>query len=218
MSHIILYIDDEPEAVNRFKRNTAQSDFIIKSIDFNVITRDDVLLLVEQRDFDFLIVDYTLNEKTGCAFNGDEILSDFIKKFPHFPAILLTNHGEEAIASSESINPEIIHSKGETIEPDIIPTFIARIKKRIEEYKQSITDAEQRAVSLIYKKNSGEELNINEEEELIKLDAFLDDIIGADSSIVPDQMKELSNDNKIAELLNKTDILLEKLQSYEEVS
>ncbi|MFA7285401.1 MAG: hypothetical protein WC011_00935 [Candidatus Paceibacterota bacterium] len=215
-NYTLMYIDEESAEMDRMERNLG-SDFEIKNIDFTDITFDKLTTILDKREFDYLIVDFNLNERSNCGFNGDDVLVNFTKKFPHFPVMLLTNFDHRAVASVKNIDTEKIHNKKEHSDTDLKMAFIKRIKGKIIEYKERNSQAETRAEELIHKKNSGAEMNINEEEELIKLDTFLDEVTAGDASIIPSQMKELSNETKLLSLLEKTDALISKLENYEAV-
>jgi hypothetical protein len=215
MSYTILYIDEEKTALHSFERALG-TDFEIKSVDFTDLTLEKLILILDERDFDYLVIDFNLNEKSGCGFNGDDVLADFTKKFPHFPVMLLTNFDDQAVVSIQGFDTEKIHNKKEYGDEALKDAFIKRIKRIIDDYKKQNTNAEARIAALIQKKASGEVLNAAEEEEAIKLDTFLDEVLDGEAKKIPDQIKE-SNEEKIGLLLDKTDTLITKLEEYENI-
>jgi hypothetical protein len=215
-NYTIMYIDDSSDETYRLVRNL-NSEFEIKTTDLVGHTLDSLMEILDAKDFDYLIVDYTLNERLNCGFNGDEILVNFSKKFPHFPIMLLTNFDHRAIVSIKDIDTEKIHNKKESMDDELKSGFIKRIQGKIADYKEKSEHAETRVAELIQKKNSGNEISITEEEELIQLDTFLDEVSAGDASVIPAQMKEGSNETKLTSLLEKTDALIAKLENYEAI-
>jgi len=213
--YTILYIDEDITDVHRFER-VLEGEFEIRPINFEDINFSDLMNELENRDFDYLIVDYDLNEKSNCGFNGDEVVKSFSKKFPHFPVILLTNFDARAISEVTDFDLEKIHSKTD-YEDDKKQSFIKRIHKQIETYIKNKEDGEIRLKNLINKKESSNNLNAAEEEELMKLDVFLEEVLGGELVKIPEIIRHPSNDTKIVQLLEKTDILITKLQQYETV-
>lgn len=216
MDYTILYIDEDQSAVNRFIRYF-ESDFIIKEGFYPDITLEKLIPVLDNKEFDFLVVDSNLNEKSGCGFDGQEILKYFTKKFPHFPVILFTNYDDKAVIEIQDFDINKIYSKRELTNKEDREVFIKKLKRMIDEYREQNDNAESRITKLIDKKNSGETLNAAEEDEIIKLDTFLDETLDGDTKKIPDQIKE-SNEEKIDLLLNKTDELIIQLKKYEEVS
>lgn len=213
----ILYIDDEQEQVGNFIRKLSEEEFDVMDILVNSSTSyQDIMEVLEEKNFDFLIVDYHLNEKGNCGFEGDEIVSSFVKKFPHFPVVLLTSHENEAITHLDNIDLEKIQGKNEYSTPSLLESFISRIKRRVAEYRADIEKAESRVKYLILRKASGVVLSATEEAEATRLDTFLDEVLDGEAKKISDQIKE-TNEEKISSLLDKTDLLIAKLEKYESV-
>lgn len=215
-NYTLMYIDDSSDDTNRLIRNLS-SEFEIKTIDLTGHTLDSLMEILDAKDFDYLVVDYTLNERLNCGFNGDEVLINFSKKFPHFPIMLLTNFDHRAIVSIKDIDTEKIHNKKEYTDDELKNGFIKRIQGKITDYKQKNEYAETRIAELIQKKTTGTPLDITEEEELLKLDTFLDETLAGDATRIPDQVLEGTNESKLVALLEKTDALINKLEAYETV-
>lgn len=212
----VLYIDDEKTDSDQFERNLT-GELTVQTIDFINTSYDEIVSFLEKKDFDYLIVDYHLHEKSNCGFNGDKIVVEFAIKFPHFPVMLLTNYDNQALTNVEGFDLEKIHSKREYIDDHIKEAFVKRIKRKVDEYRSSVQHAEERIEELAEKKNSGEILNAEEEDEVIKLDTFLDEVLSGESKKIPNQIKE-TNEEKIHLLLEKTSNLISKLENYEKVS
>jgi DNA-binding NarL/FixJ family response regulator len=215
--HKVLYVDEDPAENNRFTRSFV-NDFVVDTVDFEGITFDQLAAQLEEKDFDYLVVDYHLNEKSNCGFDGDAVIKNFVAKFPHFPTMLLTNHDEGAIEGIADFDVEKIRSKKEYTSDEFKVAFTKRMKAKIDEYKKQNTEAQERVQQLIEKKNSGQELTAEEEVEVIRLDTFLDETLGAESPKIPDEMKSTTNTQRLETILEKTDSLIEKLKEYETLS
>jgi hypothetical protein len=215
--YTVMYVDDDLTEVRQFKRHLS-TYFEIETIDFNDITVDKIHSDLDDKNFDYLIVDYHLNDKTGCGFDGDVVLKDFLGKFPHFPAMLLTNQDEGAIESVKGLDVEKVRSKKEYLSDGLDKPFGARIRAKIDQYKQEIADAETKLAELVEKRAKGDSLSADEEDESIRLDDFLDDTLDAKAKSVPKEVISSTNDSRVGELLNKTDELIERLKKYENVS
>lgn len=211
----ILYIDDEITHTHQFERGLSD-DFEIQTIDFNNLTEEVLASRLDERSFDYLIVDYHLHEKSNCGFNGDKVVVEFSRKYPHFPVMLLTNYDNQAITNIVGFDLEKIHSKHEYTDEHLKDAFVKRINRKVKEYRELIKNAEEKIELLIKKKADGEVLDALEEEEIIELDSFLDEILDGESKKIPDQIKE-TNEEKISSLLDKTDKLITKLEEYEGV-
>ena len=212
----VLYIDEDVTENNRFERNFV-NDFTVATVDFNGITLDSLNARLDERDFDYLVVDFHLNEKSGCGFDGDVVLQGFLAKFPDFPGILLTNNGEAAIENVKDLDVEKIRSKKEYLTDEFKEVFTKRIKAKIDEYKKKNTDAQERIKELIAKKADGTDLTAEEEAEVVQLDTFLDESLAGDAHQIPEEMKQMTNTTRLETLLAKTDELIEKLKKYETV-
>lgn len=210
----VLYVDEDKAENNRFVRRFVD-DFSVETVDFEGITFDNLANRLEEKDFDYLVVDFQLNEKSNCGFDGDAVIKDFLSKFPHFPVMLLTNHDEGAIEGVAGLDVEKIHSKKEYTSDDFKAAFAKRMKAKIDDYKKQITEAQERVQHLISKKSSGEELTADEEAEIIRLDTFLDETLGAETRTIPAEMKSMTNTQRLETILEKTDRLIEKLKEYE---
>jgi DNA-binding NarL/FixJ family response regulator len=212
----IFYVDEELTDSHQFERKLGE-DFNVSTVNFEGLTFESLVEQLSEKDFDYLIVDYHLNEKSNCGFNGDEVIKAFLEKFPRFPTMLLTNHDQHAVDSAEGLDVDTIHNKKEYIEDERREVFIKRINAKISQYREANEEAETKIILLIQKRQSGEDLTANEEDELIKLDAYLDETLAAESPVIPDDIKTPTNAKRITELLEKTDSLIDRLNQYENI-
>ena len=215
MKYKILYIDDERSDFLKLKRDMGEY-FEIEEGFTSGITLETLIPILDERDFDFLIVDSNLNDKTGCGFNGKDVLQYFTKKYPHFPVMLFTNYDDQAVAEIDDFDLNKIYSKRQLLHEKDREVLIQKINKIIKTYEDDIKEAEEKITKIIEKKKEGKDLTAQEEDEAIELDTFLDEILDGSSPLVPQQLKA-SNEEKIDQLLNKTDDLINKLKKYEKV-
>ena len=212
----VLYVDEDKKENHQFERSFVD-DFSVDTVNFDGITFESLISRLEDRDFDYLVVDFHLNEKSNCGFDGDQVVKDFVSKFPHFPVMLLTNHDERAIESVAELDVERIRSKKEYTNEEFKEAFTKRIKAKIDEYRKQNSDAQERIQALIDKKKAGQELTAEEEAEVIQLDTFLDETLDGQSRDIPDDMKLMTNTQRLETILKKTDDLIEKLKEYEAI-
>jgi ActR/RegA family two-component response regulator len=210
----IIYIDDEPTDIHRFERDM---DGIFDVHAIQIVSEtilEDLIDGLVANTFDYLIVDFHLNDRTNCGYNGDAILKGFLEKLPHFPAMLLTNFDESAIKTAKDLDVDKIHSKFSN--EDETRLFVTRVETKIEQYQNQKQVASTRLIELKQKAVS-EVLTVNEEEEALELDTFLEETLDAKS---PDLAKAIlsSNGSRLEALLEKTDSLIEKLKEYENLS
>lgn len=209
----IAYIDDDTRDIHKFERDM-ENIFEVEAVQIqrDTVLQDLVKKLIDG-SFDYLIVDFHLSERTGCGYNGDEVLKLFLDELPHFPAMLLTNFDENAIESAKNLDVDKIHRKFSNDEQ--LSLFVARVKAKIEQYRENRKVKESRLIEL-KEKSAADDLTANEEEEAIEIDTFLEQTLGKS----PDLAKTVlsSNSSRLDTLLTKTDSLIEKLEQYENIS
>lgn len=211
----IVYIDDEPSDIHKFERDM-ENIFDVEPLQVVRETAlDDLVTQLTNATFDYLIVDFHLTDKTNCGYNGDEILKGFLDKLPHFPAMLLTNFDESAIKSAKDLDVDRIHSKFSS--EDELRVFVTRVETKIEQYQVRRKAANDRLIQLKEKASTDNGLTVNEEEEALELDTFLEETLDAQS---PELAKSIlsTNSSRLDTLLEKTDALIEKLKGYESIS
>jgi len=169
---------------------------------------------------DAIITDFRLNEmKTDIDYNvpydGVELVEEFLKYRQSFPCFVLTAFDDLAVSASEDVNKiyikNILHNNKE--ESKAKAKFLDRVINQIEHYQTKIINAETELLELIKLRESGK-ANISDENRIIELDSFLENVIDRKSSI-PLEYKKLSNDDRLSELLKKVDTLLKKVDNGE---
>ena len=155
---------------------------------------------------DAIIIDYSFVDKTfDIKFNGAELVNEIQKMMPEFPVFVLSAK-EEAESSVPDVN--LVYDKREyNKEPKKLNN---RIKIQIGHYRKKISDAERRLKELLKKQEDGK-LTLNEEEELIVLDDFLEST-QLSSIKVPLPLKKITNIEQLNRLIIDTEKLIEKIK------
>jgi len=210
----VCYIDEEERDIDSFVF-AMEPYFNVKDIHVTQdLDIDELLVRIREEKFDYLIVDYYLNEYSGAGYRGDQVIIDFLAEFKDFPVMLLTSDDKRAINMSEGIDVEIIHDKTEYSED--VETFVERATKKIDQYKTKQVNAEAELLAII-KKSSQAQLTAEEEERRNELDTFLDESLDGSSKAVTITEKNTSNAEKLTALIDKTDALIARINSNERV-
>lgn len=210
----ICYVDEEARDIDSFIF-AMEPYFKVKDIHVQSSTEFTTLLdeiLTEK--FDYLIVDYYLNEYSAVGYTGDDVILEFSRRYKEFPVMLLTSDDKRAINMAEGIDVEIIHDKREYSED--VDTFVERVNKKIDKYNKDQATAEEELIALNQKAQDSE-LTAVEEQRRNELDSFLDESLGAAAKTVTLTEKETTNALRLTELIDKTDALIQKLSKDERV-
>ena len=176
---------------------------------------NEVSVVLDEGDFDYLLVDYMLNEKTGWGKDGNEVLEWFLDRYPHFPAIVVTSNEMRALQEVDNIDAEKIRSKSEYDE-DGGDSFVTRIVSKVKRYRASVEEAENRVLELKEKADAAE-LSAPEADDYVKFDRFLQETLGGKVVNIPDDII-YRNEGKLNSLLEKTDKLIAMIRENEKVS
>lgn len=206
--YTICYVDEESRDIDSFVF-AMEPYFVVKDIHITQdLSTSELAERINAEKFDYLIVDYYLNEYSGAAYKGDSVILDFLKERKGFPVMLLTSDDKRAINMAEGIDVEIIHDKTEY--SDDVDLFTERVTKKIEQYKKSQESAENELIAII-EKSGRSQLTAEEEERRNELDEFLDESLDASAKKVTLTEKDVSNAKKLTELIDKTDALIARL-------
>lgn len=208
----VLYIDDDPSEIREVIRSLERTgELEVKGFPIKGDTPfDEVTALLSQGNFDYLLIDYMLNEKTGWGMNGNEVLEWFLDRYPHFPAIVVTSNEMKALQEVDNIDAEKIRSKNEYDEKED-DSFVTRIISRIKRYHIRIEEAESRLLQL-KEKSSTAELNAIEANDYVKYDKFLQETLGGKVIEIPDDII-YRDEGKLNDLLEKTDKLITMIEN-----
>jgi DNA-binding NarL/FixJ family response regulator len=218
----ILFIDEEQLAIDDFKdyveiTNTSEEVDVIS--EYPLSDLDEMISLILKLNPDAIITDFMLNsEKTSISYNvtytGIELVKEYLEIREGFPCFVMTSFDDDAVKQSEDVNivyiKNILHNESEK-NIKVKANFLDKVITQISHYKKRIENAENRLSELLILRTNGQ-ANIKDEEEIIKLDSFLEKSVD-NRSTIPEEYKNLSNTNKLEEIINKVDILLRKIEN-----
>lgn len=216
MSYKIIYIDEQDDAQDEFKDFVEQKD---TTKQFRVEcfppapSLDEMLIQIRKEGADALVSDYQLNEHIKdlgytVPYTGVELVNEYAQERINYPCFVITSFPADAANTSEDVNT--IYVKKVLADNDNADLdFLERIRIQVDHYRKKISDAEQRITELIKIKADGA-LTLDQEEELIKLDTFIESSINKTLSI-PSDLKKTTNEDRLADLLHKVDQLIGKI-------
>ena len=219
----ILLIDEEKDTFDDFKDYldiSSTKDSIEVITMFPLEDLSEMIEAIFKTNPNAIITDFRLNEmKTDIDYNvpydGVELVEEFLKFRNSFPCFVLTAFDDLAVNASEDVNKvyikNILHNNKE--ESKAKAKFLDRVINQIEHYQTKIISAESELLELIKLRESGK-ASISDENRIIELDSFLENVIDRKNSI-PTEYKKLSNDDRLSELLKKVDTLLKKVDNGE---
>ncbi len=217
--HKILFIDEEQEALDDFLdyvELSSTKDIIEVQTKFPLEHLEEMIELIFEINPDAIITDFRLNEmKTDIKYNvpydGVELVQELLKIRTSFPCFVLTAFDDLAVEESDDVNKvyikNILHNNKE--ESKAKAKFLDRVITQIEHYKSKINKAEEELLKLIELRKSGK-ANISDEERIITLDNFLENIID-NKHALPLEFKTLSNEDRLNRLLSAVDKILREI-------
>ena len=216
MIYKILFIDEESTQHDQFLDYFEQvCPEIVPKCEFPLSTIGEMLQRIEELCVDAVVTDFRLNEmRTDIHYNvnydGVELINAIRKQRDGFPCFVITSHDDEAVNGTDDVN--MVYIK-DILKPDADKakvTFAERVTRQVDKYRSRIGNARQELSALIEKRYSGK-ANVHDEERIIKLDSFLEKSLDSYDSI-PDELKELSNLERLNTLIGKVDDLLKKFE------
>ena len=215
MKFKILFIDEEKRQQDEF------ADFMDHYQDrvelicrYPRSTLVDTIAMIDELHPDAIVSDFRLNDikddiKYNVSFDGSELMDAYLDERPGFPCFVLTSFDDEAIYRSHDLNIVYLKRDLHPSKDDKI-TFADRIIQKIVSYHAEISNAQERLNDLMELRRNNQATS-KDEQELIELDSFLERSLGQKTQ-VPAGMKELSNMNRLNELIGKADAILAKLE------
>jgi hypothetical protein len=219
----ILFIDEEQAAFDEFNNYIDDNQTEKK---FELITQppleslDKMLHSIFKINPDVLITDFILNEyrelvQYNVPYDGVELIYKFLSIREGFPCFVMTSYDDTAINKSNDVNivyvKNIFHNEKQS---GVKANFLKRLELQIEHYKHRIDGAEEELLKLISLRIDGK-ATIHDEENIIRLDNFLEKAIDRRSSI-PENFKLPSNSKRLEQILLKADELLRKYEEKNE--
>ncbi len=208
----IAYIDESESDRHNFqdyvKYIPNSKDFVLDVLEPLPDPKEFAIILMEEH-YQAIIIDFHLSEKNRMIHYDGAILADEILSIREsFPVFILTSYENDALLKSEDVN--LVYDKKSVVHNED-PLFLERVKQQVKKFEQRIFNAEVRLLELT-KLSSERPLSIDEENDLIQLDNFIEKSLNKKNPI-PDQFKRLTNEarlNKIIDLLNKVDDTIQK--------
>ena len=217
----ILFIDEESEVFDNFldyvdeidtdKKFAVLTEYPVKSV-------DEMIAKVIEIAPDAIITDFQLNDKKtdikyNVPYNGVNLIEKFLEIREDFPCFIITSFDDDAILISKDVNKiyikEILHER--CLEKKAKANFLDRVEKQIEHYRSRLTKSEKRLQELL-ELRKGKKTTLQDEEEIIALDSFLENSINRRESI-PQALKENRIEEYLQVLLQKANLLINKLEN-----
>jgi hypothetical protein len=218
----LLFVDEEKDVFDDFldyvDLSPLKTQFEIIT-EFPTKTIEEMIANIIKINPDAIVTDFMLNDQKvdinyNVPYNGSMLVKQFTAIREGFPCFILTSFDDSAVNQSSDVNivyiKNILHKDVEA-KTKARATFLERIKSQIDHYKSRIEVAEKRLLELIEIRNSGK-ASIEDEEEIIRLDSFLESTVDRKNTI-PADFKTLSNINKLESILSKVDDLLNKIEN-----
>lgn len=215
MKYKILFIDEEKRQQDEFADFMDHyQDRVELKCRYPLSTLVDTIAMIEELHPDAIVSDFKLNDikddiKYNVSFDGSELMDAYLDERPGFPCFVLTSFDDEAIYRSHDLNIVYLKRDLHPSKDDKI-TFADRIIQKIVSYQAEISNAQERLNDLMELRRNNQATS-KDEQELIELDSFLERSLGQKTQ-VPAGMKELSNMNRLNELIGKADAILAKLE------
>ena len=219
MAYNILFIDEESTQHDRFLDyfEIVYPEIVPKCI-FPEASLKEMLEKLSEMHPDAIVTDFVLNEiRTDISYNVDytgiELVDVIHKHREGFPCFIITSFDDTAVDATDDVNlvyiKDVLNTKKDTTKDTSKVTFAQRIISQVDKYRSKIDHAKEELSTLVEKRAKGQ-TGVYEEDRIIKLDSFLEGALDAYDAI-PSQMKELSNLDKLNELIGKADEILKKL-------
>jgi hypothetical protein len=205
--YTLCYVDESATAIADF---VGEMEPYFNLVEVAVKDREPLNKLVERlkaEEFDYLVVDYHLNQDIHLAYDGDAVIGRFKAIFKDFPCMLLSSDGKGAVTQSEGVSADLVRDKSEVYESKKQDVVIERINKSITQYKSRLASAEEQYKHLQDKK-SASGLTLEEEKEATELNELLDESLDASTPLVP---IDITNGDRLNDLIKKTDDLIKKI-------
>lgn len=216
MDYKILFIDEESTQHDRFMDYFEQiCPEIVPTCLFPLATVDEMLQRIEELCADAVVTDFRLNDiridiHYNVKYDGIELINAIREQRDGFPCFVVTSFDDEAVNGSDDVNMVYIKDILRPAADKAKVTFAERITRQVDKYRSRLGNARQELTTLIDKRYSGD-ANVYDEERIIELDSFLEKSLDSYDSI-PKRLKDLSNLERLNNLISRVDELLKKLE------
>lgn len=215
--HKVAYVDENSRDIHNFQRRVYE---ILDVLAF--IPKPDLDEFVQElldSDAQAFVVDFRLHEyrtevEGPITYNGSELIERILAVRKGFPCFVLTSFDEDAVQQTVDVN--YVYPK-DILNPDKQLgkiTLAEKIRVQIEHYQANLAKQSDRFQALLMKSDS-QGLTEAEENELLKLDSFLESTLDDRESLSSDKKSQLAV-GKIDELILSTQELLRALKEEKE--
>ena len=215
--HKVAYVDENNRDIQNFQRRVYE---ILDVLPF--FPKPDIDEFVEElltSGAEAFIVDFRLNEyrtdvEYPINYDGTEVVEKILAIRKGFPCFVLTSYDGDAIQKTSDVN--YVYPKNILV-PEKQPgqtSFGEKIRIQIEHYQTSLENKTNRFLELL-EKSEKTGLSEAEENELLKIDSFLEKSINNHDAL-PDERKKQFAIEKIDNLLASTHELLAHLRGEKE--
>jgi DNA-binding NarL/FixJ family response regulator len=220
----IIFIDEQKTDIEDFKDYVEETNSNEK---FEVIGEfpqeefEEMVQVIFKHNPDAIITDFMLNEmkediKYNVPYNGVQLVQEILSIRESFPCFVMTSFDDNAIKASDDVNlvyiKNILHGSEKAAK--VKANFLQRVESQIIHYKSKIANAENKLRRLLELRDSNN-ATIEDEEEIIRLDHFLEKSIDKRNAI-PEEYKSLSNTKRLKEIISKVDELLKKVDKRDD--
>lgn len=212
MKYKVIFIDEESTQHEDFEDHFEEYWPEAKVICvFPSPTLNEMMEEIEQHQPNAIVVDFQLNDKKtdvdyNVCYNGIELLKEIQAQKFDFPCFVLTSYDDDAVADSDDVNFVYIKKNLHFSSDEGKVSFAQRVKSQIDKYLARIENAKAELSVLLEKRKSGK-ANVKDEGRIIELDSFLEKTMDATGAI-PDEMKHLSNMERLNSLIDKVNQLI----------
>ena len=212
MKYKVMFIDEESTQHEDFEDHFEEYWPEAKVICvFPSPTLNEMMEEIEQHQPNAIVVDFQLNDKKtdvdyNVCYNGIELLKEIQAQKFDFPCFVLTSYYDDAVADSDDVNFVYIKKNLHFSSDEGKVSFAQRVKSQIDKYLARIENAKAELSVLLEKRKSGK-ANVKDEGRIIELDSFLEKTMDATGAI-PDEMKHLSNMERLNSLIDKVNQLI----------
>lgn len=207
MNYKVAYIDEMDSDIRSFKRSVllrANEKFEVVAIKPKANINDTVSMIFENF-VDAVVADFRLSEEDPTVhYNGSDLIKEVINIRDDFPVFILTSFEDDAVDQGFDVN--IVYEKVDVQESS---KFFDKVILQIKKYKAKIESAELRILELTEKRKNNPLTN-SEEQELLELDSLIEKSLDKKSKM-PVDLKATTNSERLEELLNKADKIIEAI-------
>ncbi|WP_179006073.1 hypothetical protein [Winogradskyella forsetii] len=207
MSYKVAYIDEMDSDIRSFKRSVllrANEKFEVVAIKPKANINDTVSMIFENF-VDAVVADFRLSEEDPTVhYNGSDLIKEVLNIRDDFPVFILTSFEDDAVDQGFDVN--IVYEKVDVQETS---KFFDKVILQIKKYKAKIESAELRILELTEKRKNNPLTN-SEEQEFLELDSLIEKSLDKQSKI-PVDLKATTNSERLKELLNKADKIIEAI-------